>query len=214
MSALDRESGSRSRFWYGRKRTVSSTSSRSASASIWAWRAPKPAMTMRRSSRSRRKVAERTRLSRSCACPTLPECMTTKRPTRSCRVAHSLSRGCGVIARVSTQFGMTRSRSGGAPFASSRSRMVSPIATIRSARRRYAPTRPRRTPITAGLLSRLSSVAISGNTSWLMTRTGAPMRSPTTTPMSPMIGGSVMQTTRSGRRLLSECRSADPRYEK
>ena len=32
--------------------------------------------------------------------------------------AHSLSRGCGVIARVSTQFGITRSRSGGAPFAS------------------------------------------------------------------------------------------------
>ena len=44
--------------------------------------------------------------------------------------AHSLSRGCGVIARVSTQFGITRSRSGGAPFASRRSRIVSPIATI------------------------------------------------------------------------------------
>ena len=52
-----------------------------------------------------------------------------------------------MIARVSTQFGITRRRSGGAPFASSRSRIVSPIATIRSARRRYAPTRPRSTPI-------------------------------------------------------------------
>ena len=124
--------------------------------------------------------------------------MTTNRPTRPCFSAQSLSRGCGVIARVSTQFGITRRRSGGAPFASSRSRIVSPIATIRSARRRYAPTRPRSTPITAGLRSRSSSVAISGKTSWLMTSTGAPTRLPTRTPRSPMIGGSVMQRTRSG----------------
>ena len=44
MSALESESGRRSRFWYGRKRTVSSTSSRSASATICVWRAPKPAI--------------------------------------------------------------------------------------------------------------------------------------------------------------------------
>ena len=66
--------------------------------------------------------------------------MTTNGPTSRCCSAHALSRGCGVIARVSTQFGITRSRSGGAPFSSRRSRIVSPIATIRSARRRYAPT--------------------------------------------------------------------------
>ena len=139
-SALESESGSRSRFWYGRNRTVSVDLEALRERDHLPCRAPKPAITIRTSSRSRRNVAARTRLSRSCACPTLPECMTTKRPTRSCFRAHALSRGCGVIARVSTQFGITRSRSGGAPFASRRSRIVSPIATIRSARRRYAPT--------------------------------------------------------------------------
>ena len=74
------------------------------------------------------------------------------------------------------------------------------------------PDRGRRA-ITAGLRSRSSSVAISGKTSWLMTSTGAPTRLPTRTPRSPMIGGSVMHSTRSGEGPLSACLSADPRYE-
>ena len=52
------------------------------------------------------------------------------------RAPTSLSRGCGVIALVSTQFGITARRSGGVPFSSSRRRIVSPIATTRSARLR------------------------------------------------------------------------------
>ena len=65
----------------------------------------------------------------------LPECMTTNLPARPCSRAHPLSRGWGAIDAVSTQFGMTRSRPGATPFASRRRRIVSPIATTRSARR-------------------------------------------------------------------------------
>jgi hypothetical protein len=42
----------------------------------------------------------------------------------------------GVIALVSTQFGITTTRSGRAPFSWSRRCIVSPIATTRSARRK------------------------------------------------------------------------------
>ena len=82
-------------------------------------------------SRSASEVEARISVSRSWAWPMLPECMTTKRPSRPFERAHELSRGCGVTAFVSTQLGITRRRSGGTPFASSRSRIVSPIATTR-----------------------------------------------------------------------------------
>ena len=62
---------------------------------------------MRRSSRSRRNVAERISESRFCACPMLPECMTTNGSTSSCSRAQSLSRARGVNASTSTQFGIT-----------------------------------------------------------------------------------------------------------
>ena len=62
-----------------------------------------------------------------------PPCRIAPNPIRR---AHSLSFGIGVSLVVSTQFGITRTRSGGAPFSSSRFRIVSPIATSRSARRR------------------------------------------------------------------------------
>ena len=57
-------------------------------------------------------------------------------PARPPLRAHALSFSCGESRSVSTQFGITRTRSGGAPFSSSRWRIVSPIATMRSARRR------------------------------------------------------------------------------
>ena len=43
-------------------------------------------------------VVLRTRLSRSCAWPTLPECIATNFPSRPCAWAHELSRGWGVIS--------------------------------------------------------------------------------------------------------------------
>ena len=133
-SAAESDKGSTSRGWYGRNFTRSTTSSRSASPTISPCRAPKPTMTILMSSRSRRKVADRTSTSRFCAWPTFPECMTTNVPTSPCCSAHSLSRDRGDVSFVSTQLGMTRMRSAGAPFSSSRSRIVSPIATTRSAR--------------------------------------------------------------------------------
>ena len=77
------------------------------------------------SSRSRRNVVARTRLSRFCACPTLPECMTTNLSASPCSRAQSFSRGPGTTNVVSTQFGITVMRSGSAPFAISRSRIRS-----------------------------------------------------------------------------------------
>ena len=62
--------------------------------------------------------------------------MTTKRPSSPASRDHSFCFGWGVIDVVSTQFGITITRSGGAPFAISRSRIRSPIATTVSARRR------------------------------------------------------------------------------
>ena len=81
-------------------------------------------------------AAARMSVSRSWAWPMLPECMTTNPPSRPCSRAQALSRGCGVIALVSAQFGITRMRQAVAPFASRRRSIVSPIATTRSARRR------------------------------------------------------------------------------
>ncbi len=107
-----------------------------------------PGASPRRASRRTRRSAPRDRrdraggprpctsVSRSCAWPTLPECMTTNFPASPFSRAQSFSFGLGSSSDTSTQFGITRIRSGGAPFASSRIRIVSPIATTRSARRR------------------------------------------------------------------------------
>ena len=91
--------------------------------------------------------------SRSCAWPTLPECMTTNVPASPFARAQSLSRGCGVIARVSTQFGITLM-----PVAAAR---PSPRAARASSRRSRRPGRrgagrsrraARRTPTTQRVL--------------------------------------------------------------
>ena len=68
-----------------------STSSRSASAISSRCRAPKPITMICRRSRSRRNVAARTSVSRSCACPTFPECMTTNESVTPCSRAQSFS---------------------------------------------------------------------------------------------------------------------------
>ena len=85
--------------------------------------------------------------------------------------------GCGVIATVSTQFGITITRSGGAPFAISRSRIRSPIATT-SVRppEVEADERTGAAATTSGFVSRPSSVAISGKTSSLITSSGTRLR--------------------------------------
>jgi hypothetical protein len=57
-----------------------------------------------------------------------------------------LRRGRGLNAFVSTQFGITRRRSGRAPFSSIRRRIVSPIATTASARREVAVNGPAQEP--------------------------------------------------------------------
>lgn len=82
----------------------------------------------------------------SCAWPTLPECIATKRSASRFSRAHALSRGRGVISAGSTQLGITTIRSDRAPLATRRLLIVSPIDTILSARRRYDRTTWRSTP--------------------------------------------------------------------
>ena len=163
-------------------------------------RAPPPMIRTARLSRSRRNVQARISVSRSWAWPTLPECMTTKRFVNRCSRAHGLSRGAGRTRVTSTQFGITRIRSACTPFSSSRRFIVSPIATTRSAERSDESTSRRSDRTTNGLRSRPSFTAISGKTSWAITSSGARKRAAITRAMAPMNGGSVMQTTRSGRR--------------
>ena len=112
------------------------TSRRCASRVSSPCRAPKPITMIRSRSRSRRNVAARTSVSRSWACPMLPECMTTN---SSSSPAPPTRRSAGAAAGsrvVSTQLGITSIRPSGAPLCSRRSFIVSPIATTRSARRR------------------------------------------------------------------------------
>ena len=138
--------------------------------------------------------------SRFCAWPMLPECMTTKRFASLCSRAHgcraasarrrrrrpsSGSRGCAPARRPSPPPGASSSRR-------SRPRGRRSGATGRSA---GAATRT-----TIGLRSRPSLTAISGKTSCVITSSGARKRAATRRAIAPMNGGSVMQTTRSGRR--------------
>ena len=139
-------------------------------------------------------------VSRSWAWPTFPECMTTKRRTRRCSRAQGFARALGWMLATSIQFGMTRIRSARTPFSSSRSFIVSPIATTRSAERSDELTSRRSARSTNGLRRRPSLTAISGKTSCAITSSGTRKRAATSRPMAPTKGGSVMQTTRSGRR--------------
>ena len=66
--------------------------------------------------------------------------------------------------------------------------------------------------MTAGFSSRLSWIAISGKTSWLITTSGTRKRRATTSAMSATIGGSVMHTTTSGRGPRIPATSAFDRY--
>ena len=67
------------RGWYGRKRHLVRVEPRARALVGAPRRAPEPTTTISRSSRSRRSVAARISVSRSCAYPTFPECMTTNR---------------------------------------------------------------------------------------------------------------------------------------
>ena len=96
--------------------------------------------------------------------------------SRPCSRAHALSLRRGVIALVSTQFGITRTRSARAPFSSNR-------AAWSRRSRRFGPRGggtggPARetTPITTGFSRRLSRTAVSGKTSWLITTRGTRKR--------------------------------------
>ena len=139
----------------------------------------------------------------------LPECMTTKRPASLWWRAQSLSCGSGTTLAASPQFGITRSRSGETPFASTRTFIVSPITTTRSAARSDGSIRRRSSLTTTGFLSRPSLTAISGKTSCMMISSGARNRAATSRAIEPMNGGSVMQTTMSGR-LESIARQTSP----
>ena len=171
----------------GRRRRATAAAPRAAgsrgSAPSWSPRAAARAASARRAarrtrspgsggcSRSRRNVAARTSVSRSWACPTLPECITTNASSSAVLLRP------GVVARLRRErrrVDPVRDHLDAAarPFASRRSFIVSPIATTRSARagtaRRAAGARRR----PSGFSSRLTRCAISGNTSWLMTRSG------------------------------------------
>ena len=126
--------------------------------------------------------------------------MTTKLFASLCRRAHSLSCGFGTTLAASPQFGITRIRSGETPFAATRCFIVSPITITRSAARSDGSISMRRKPTTIGLRSRPSLTAISGKTSCMTTSSGARKRAATRRAIEPTNGGSVMQTTRSGRR--------------
>ena len=102
---------------------------------------------------------------------------------------------------ASPQFGITRIRSGGDALllerAASSCRRSRPRGRPSAATGRRAAA-ARRT--TTGLRSRPSLTAISGKTSCAITSSGARKRAATTRAIAPTNGGSVMQTTRSGRR--------------
>ena len=146
-----------------------STSSRSASSPSSARRAPCRRSRSARSSRSRRNVAARTSVSRSCAWPTLPECMTTNRPSSPCARAHSLSRGCGV-ERVGVDPVRDHARAARAARPSPRAAAASSRRSRRPGRRGAGSRRRARAGgrRASGFSSRFSSTAISGKTSWLI----------------------------------------------
>ena len=191
------------------KRTFSADRRR-ASWTSSSRRAPPPMIRTARLSRSRRNVQARISVSRSWAWPTLPECMTTKRFVSRCSRAHGLSRGAAGAP------GLHRPSSG-SPGSAPPAR-PSPRAGASSCRRSRPRGRPsgatsRRagatTGSTNGLRSRPSLTAISGKTSWAITSSGTRKRAATTRAIAPMNGGSVMQTTRSGR--LRTCPSTSRR---
>ena len=172
---------------------------------------PTPMITTRRSSRSRRNVVARTRSSRFCAWPTLPECMTTNRSSRPCSRAQSLSRGSRRRSRrCRPSSGSRVIRSGGAPF------VDQPLAHRLADRddavgalEVEADRAPQQRRRATGFSSRSSSTAISGKTSWLITTSGARKRRATRERRGRRsIGGSVMQRTMSGRS-TSRARASD-----
>ena len=102
-------------------------------------------------------------------------------------------------------------RSAGAPFACSRSLIVSPIETTLSAERRENATIRLRAPTATGFVSRRSLTAVSGNTSWQTTTSGTRKRRARIAPTAPTIGGSVMHRIASGRDDIIPRTSAEPR---
>ena len=100
-----------------------------------------------------------------------------ERPGEPVPRAQALSRARGVIASVSTQFGITR-RCGPAARPSPRAAAASSRRSRRCGRRGAGRGRRARAAgrSTSGFSSRLSSTAISGKTSWLTTTSGTPNR--------------------------------------
>ena len=199
MSALPKASARPSSGWRGRNRTRSRPSSLTRAARA-ACRAPPPMSTHSMPGSPRSRAAASTNVSRFCERPRLPECMTTKGSASPWARAKALSLGRGMMAAQSAQLWITVTRAGSAPFPSTRrSRMVSPTATIRSARA----TRARPTLSSAASIRRLRKLSMrrvtSGKRSWQTYTKRAPARRAAYRAARPMIGGSVSATTTSGR---------------
>ena len=114
---------------------------------------------------------------------------------------------------VSTQFGITRIRSGGAPFSSSRWRIVSPIATMPVRASQIEADEPAQQADDDRVLEPLELDGDLGEDVLAdhdERRAGSGGRRASA--MSAMIGGSVMQRTMSGRRPRRRRASALVRY--
>ena len=157
------------------------------------------------------RVVARRSVSRSCAWPTLPECMTTKRSAIPFSDDHGFTFGCGESADSRSSWDHTQTvRPCALCFQTPTHDFADrddPIGTAEIVR-----TRRRRSWTSGPFSRRFSATAASGNTSSLITTSGARCLRATASATLPIIGGSVPHTTTSGRGRARAVRRAAARY--